>query len=173
MKSTSSIHAKRIGDTEPGELIRIKIVDEFLLGIVLSNDDGRYIVGTLDPISNEVQYQVHISLSKDQRCISYGVDWLIEPILTDASWPAHSRFNWTPGALFLSNDEYSTVFRHHASSCDHGEILYDLSNSVLLERFPDGAAPITAWKIWASQRDYTHPGAQPLFEVTDVKIFAD
>ncbi|QND50812.1 hypothetical protein HB779_02095 [Phyllobacterium sp. 628] len=165
MKPTTAMTTKKLRGTVPGELVKVFVGSTSVFGIVIATDPRVQVIGLLQPVGH-IPYASHADLNPEKGCIAFGQDWVIRPVLSDESWFGNSQFFDSPGCLFLSGEEYFTVFKQSPDDYNHTEITFNLSASKMDTFQSSSAVPISSWEIWEKESDLSVPGAAPLLTVS-------
>lgn len=176
MEVATPIATKLLSETTIGELVQVRIGTHIVFSIILgsaANQVARRIVGFLEPLPNNrdrgmptIDYPTHAEINNDRKVISFGTDWVLEPILGDRSWPGNREAFHMNGSLVLDGNQYLAFFRSAPDDHDHDDVWFNLSNSTVSDRPPtDLGAPVERWRIWASRNELTKVGGAHLIEI--------
>lgn len=136
MRSIPKISVKRIGDAEPGELIRAGVYGAPALGFLTSTKDegnqqtlGLWLELGADRSEPELRY-----VQDDAPCVSYGDDWAIEPDMSSlfayvsgAHLAMHKSSGWllrSPTGARAQFDWYSLADGGKISSPNRDEAVF-------------------------------------------------
>jgi hypothetical protein len=167
MRVTSDAKVKRLGDTQPGELIQILSSQEAmsLLAIVLAQNPPKdVLVGCLAPISGFSKEPVYLVKSPSLECISYGTEWVLKPLAGEEFRLDNFEYNGRAGALHLSEEGWSICFATPPSDPHHSEVEFSLSSNSITGHVTCGA-PVAHWRVWESSEAYESSEGSYLFEV--------
>jgi hypothetical protein len=177
MQSSTSTNVKLIHETVPGELVRIRHADKLTLAIVLSvaasngpNRPDTCVLGFLEA-TPDADYPTHARINSDRKAISYGTDWLLEPVFGERSWPGNHRGSLSKGSLVLDGETYLALFYQNPDDSVHDEIWYDLTLCDFSAASPSGlVTPFECWRVWESRPHFERHGSKPLCEITSGPI---
>lgn len=98
----------------------------------------------------------------DGRCLSYGTDWILEPIVGPETFPSRSWSREDDHRLFLDGDG-SMVWRFKSSNIGFPQTLDFVVGETQQRQLGDTAAPFRKFKVWASEEDRDRDGI-PIFQ---------
>jgi hypothetical protein len=163
-----TVTVKLIFDVSPGELIAFAFRSHRALGLALSRDDGRVLIGLLKTEEELVDplppFAIHIERRSAGRaeCLSYGADWVMDLAPSAGSIPGR-RSDWnTSGSIYLDADGARIFFKDLAERSFGGGYSFNLSTNELTGD-TDTGTPHLSWRIWATEADRDHPSREPLF----------
>lgn len=167
MHLIQTVSTKTLGQTTPGELIKLRMPSGNHFAIVLDNNPQGRMVGFLEP-TGAASYPVFKRVSSSLNGISYGHDWVADLVGKDESWAGNRSHLTAAGALLVDAD--SLWLSLQPSSDDHNgtESYFDLRTNKFTNRHPENFTPFLNWRIWASKEEYLRAGAKPLIEVNAV-----
>ncbi|WP_421580085.1 hypothetical protein [Shinella sp. M31] len=153
---------KTVGETVPGELFRVPLRKTSALCVTLETGHiGGMLVGILS--SAEVDRPSHINLGSHNDCISFGTEWLLEPVLDSRSVPAPRQGEVESSTLYLQRDHAIIRLDVPQNPNDYEYLTADLlgGGRAELER---NAVPVRHWRIWKTAEDRARPGTAPIIE---------
>ncbi|CAN7599919.1 hypothetical protein LJR234_004638 [Mesorhizobium amorphae] len=176
MEVSRIITTKPLSETAVGELVQFKHGGTLVFGIILgfaANQVARRIVGFLEPLPNNrdrglspIDYPTHAEINADRKAISFGMDWVLDPILGDRSWPGNREAFHANGSLVLDGNQYLAFFRSAPDDHEHDDVWFNLNVGAVSDRPPtDMGVPFERWRIWASRDEFSKPGGRHLVEV--------
>lgn len=150
MKVLSTASFKTIKDTQPGEIVALGRRSR-MLGIVLKDhqNNGR-LVGELT--DTEEPHPRVVYASPNDECLSYGSDWVIEPVAGERAYPTLHEERRLSGVLALTKDGW---FMSFATSGIDSQGRYNiewwrLEDFVVVKEL-GSAALFNAWAIWPTE----------------------
>jgi hypothetical protein len=149
---------KSVGETVPGELILIPFCGGAALCINIEAAHGGLVrLGILK--GNDLKRPSYFCSAAALCCISYGTDWVIEPIFGDESFSAEEG---APQAtLYLANGVAALRFDRVSESSELNYLNVDLTRGSLVD-IGGHAVPVKRWKIWARETDRNILGNEPI-----------
>ncbi|MBY3386434.1 hypothetical protein [Rhizobium laguerreae] len=162
MQLANTIVVKEVKNTAIGELILFSIGRSQALGIVLGPRFPNLELCILR-IDTRSSLTFHSTARQEESCISYGCDWILEPII--GSETISENFDWLekPGILHLENGQAGVYFQGNTSENggrypDYIDLLSTTSKAP-----SRSALPVKRWRIWRSNEDMSSRKAEPLF----------
>ncbi|RUV66741.1 MAG: hypothetical protein EOR30_34360 [Mesorhizobium sp.] len=151
---------KLVGDTEPGELFRIRFRTGFAICVNIEPANGGLVrLAVLQ--GTDIRHPTFLSSEAAKPCMSYGTAWAIEPTIGDESFPATECGNMA--TLYIGNELAALRLDPPTAASDFDCFHIDLVNGGSVEL--NGAfVPSARWKIWAVEDDRNRPGAKPIVE---------
>lgn len=167
MHLIKNISTKTLGQTVAGELVKLKVPSGNHFAIILDNDPQGIIIGFLEP-TGEALHPVFRRVGKGYKCLSYGLDWVVDPISGEESWAGNRSHLTSAGALLA--DAETVWLSLQPSPEDHRstESYFDLRANKFTDRHPEDFTPFLKWRIWESKDEYLRPDAEPLIDVSAV-----
>lgn len=156
----SDAATKSVGETVPGELFQVALRSSYALCITIElNEKPSVLIGGLQ--SPEFDRPSWFHVERSTPCLSFGLDWAIEPIVGAETFPSRSINTEDEGLLLLHGEEASLRF-DRVSNPTHYEYLHaSLMGNGRVEREMH-AAPYRQWKIWMTAADRDRPKGRPL-----------
>lgn len=154
MKIDPEFRYKELKDCVAGELVRLRNgVD---LAIALGDQHIGHGIAIIDP---QFQYR---RIASSLYCVSFGADWIIEPIANEQTRPENAIHTEVFGSLHLTVKGVCIVL-NDATEDGHGAL--GLTFPTLTIGDPPGhhSAPILRWKLWLSEAARER-GEGPFFE---------
>jgi hypothetical protein len=149
---------KSVGETVPGELIWIPFCGGVALCINIEAAHGGLVrLGILK--GNDIDRPSYFCSAAALWCISYGTDWVIEPIFGDESFSAEEGGRQT--TLYLANGAAALRFDRVSESSELDYLYVDLTRGSLVD-IGGYAVPVERWKIWACEADRNSFGNGPV-----------
>lgn len=153
---------KTVGNLVAGELFRMPLRSSAALCVMLDPDrQAAPLVGML--AFSEVDRPSFFHSGRDTACISYGTNWLLEPVLDDASAPRQREGAITAGILYLHGSKATLRFDVPQKPNDYEYLTADLMGSGIAE-VDRHAVPVRHWKIWANEVERALQGGLPIVE---------
>lgn len=155
---------KDVAAVRPGELIRFANGEHGSLGIVVEIGEGMPLVAALnDPHESHPRL---IRPYESNQCLSYGIDWCLEPIEGVESYPWHHQVNRRSGLLTLLGDGwFLSVAASGVDQLGRFTVKWiNLETQAISEQVDRRGAFYSRWIIWQSAQDRANPNASPLFE---------
>ncbi|MBO0129947.1 hypothetical protein [Agrobacterium burrii] len=151
-----------VSDLTGGELIQLTKSEQSVLGFVVTNSDGgQNQVLLLQPILNARPFHTLVNLPRE-IVVSYGKDWVLEPVVTqETSLNNHRTFGVNGVLRMTAND---LVWEASDPTGYSDGLFYSLNNNAKAEIDLQSSLPFTKWKIWASDNHRKAEGAHPLME---------
>ncbi|APO74582.1 hypothetical protein AM571_CH01761 [Rhizobium etli 8C-3] len=163
MEINSSAVTKSLVDTKPGELIVFRMGEFRGYCIVLGHEPPYTVLGALDIATQENSRPFHFRRNNTSRCVSYGLDWFVNPSPSAEFWAGNQQHRFTAGCLHLEGNRWMVCF--DSSDREYTELHFDLLNLDICASPANEAAPVLNWAIWES-RDEFEREADPLVTVT-------
>lgn len=161
MKFLSTCVVKTIDKCVAGELIRVPYSDTSALAVVLvAAKEGDAIVGYLSAPDELPSYYARYDTS--DRVVSFGTDWVIEPMLDDDSTFSGNYTSLTSGSISITPAGPAIMFKASRST-DGRPVYHLLSDWSQYRESTNTFAPIPGYVIWANGDDYSRPDPVPLF----------
>lgn len=168
---TSNERVIRLSEAVPGELVRIAIRDDVILGIVLAQDRRQTIVAALQPLPERTTYPFHFAPSSERQVITYGSNWYMEILRTPDFWVGSPSWRYASGALRLQGGDWFICVHPSPSDHQNSEFYYNLStNEIVGGPGLEESAPISSWRIWQSESAYLNQLGEPLITVEAVNM---
>lgn len=167
MQLIQTISTKTLGQTTPGELVKLRVPNGNHFAIVLGNEHEGRLVGFLEP-TGAASYPVFRRVSSTLNGISYGHDWIVDLVGGDESWAGNRSHLTAAGALLVDADGVWLSLQPNPDDHRSTESYFDLKTNKFTDRFPENFTPFMNWRIWQSKEDYLRVGAKPLIEVRAV-----
>lgn len=157
------LESKTIGETVAGELFRMELRDGFATCVTLENgDQGPFLIGIL--AADEVDRPSYLpNPERPTRCASFGIDWIIEPIIGAETYPRRGYVHEDVGLLYLQGDDAILRFDRVPNPRDMDSVNVSLVGHGRVERAID-AIPFRRWRIWQSLEMRNRHGTAPLLE---------
>lgn len=157
---TAGFECKTVGDTVPGELFRIQLRGQVATCVTLATTEGKNpLVGIL--AGGTFDRPAHFECSKNSKCISFGLNWVIDPIFGDESGPLQTNSNDDIDVLHIQDGDAFLRFDEANEPARSINMLYgSLTGSRLLD-YTTNSVPFERWRIWLSAKDRERPGAEP------------
>jgi hypothetical protein len=167
MHLIKTISTKPLAQTTAGELVKITSPNGRHFGIVLADYPQGKIVAFLEPMG-DAPYPVFRRMGEIYKCLSYGLDWIAEPIPGEESWAANRKLLTVAGALLLDAGSLWLALQPNPEDHNSTESYFDLLTNKLTDKFPEDFTPFLKWRIWESKEEYLRAGAKPLIEISAV-----
>jgi hypothetical protein len=165
MHLIKTISTKTLGQARVGELVKITVDGGWHFAILLDGNEKRAMVGVLDPTAKSHTPKYH-RLACREKCVSYGSEWAVEPIIDQEFIPGNSKHQASSGALFIAQSDALVCFQPAEQESNSTEVYFNLTKNSLEDSYPLVlGAPILKWRIWESNEEYQRTGAKPLLEV--------
>ena len=163
MKTVGHLELKSFSAVVPGELL-VFGDGRREMGIALAKDEGSdCLVGVFE--SHGEAHPMMARQSGDLECLSFGTDWLLEPVHGDQSFPGPHQILRRAGLLALTRDGWLMNFA--TSPIDRaGQFAFEwwnIGSNVLVSALPDRAVFFSEWHIWASAADRHEYRGEPAF----------
>jgi hypothetical protein len=153
---------KTIGETIAGELFITRIRGSSATCIHLESYEGDPILGMLKWEDSDRPSYSRWS-DKNLKCVSYGTDWLLDPILGPESFPRNSYEETEYRVLYLHAGFAVLRLGRAMSPTNFEDVETDILGNGRQSAGVD-AVPVRHWRIWASEADRNRPGAKPIVE---------
>lgn len=141
MEINSTAITKRLADTEPGELIILRIGEHRAHCVVLGHERQDTVLGALETISRTGNpHPTHFQRSNTSQCVSYGLEWFIHPSPAAEFWAGNQTYRSTAGALYLEDNRWTVCF--DTSDPRYDELHFDLTGSAICDGPSNVAAPV-------------------------------
>lgn len=168
MKLITELATKKISDAKPGELVKVLVNKDYVFAIVLDVNTRRAMVGILSTANGASS--AYDRISPDSACLSFGVDFAVEPILGEETRAGNSAHQTNSGVLFTAGSVFLICFQPARNDLRDIEVYFDLSNGKFEDTYPrELAAPFLKWNIWESREACKRPGNEPLIRVEAVQ----
>jgi hypothetical protein len=158
----SKLNHKSVSDTQPGELYRMPLRGEYAICVTLEvRDGGQFLLGILrSPSVDRPSY-----LITDGRipCVSYGTEWLIEPVYGDDSFPSNGYAERTERVLYLAPDRALLRFDRPQTPNSFDYVFGNLLAGGCMDRSQNDI-PVSQWCVWASEADRSRADAVPVVQ---------
>ncbi|MBY5634488.1 hypothetical protein HFO39_06745 [Rhizobium leguminosarum] len=161
MQLTNTITVKEMTNAGAGELILFSMGRVQALGIVLD-----YRFPNLDlcilrsNISNVLT--LYSTRRREVSCVSYGKNWIVEPIIGTETISDNFDLLEKPGILHLDEASVMVYFKGASSEVGPYSDYIDLMSNT--HKAPSRSAlPVKNWRIWQSHEDMKSGKAEPLF----------
>lgn len=152
---------KSAGATQPGELI-LWGHGARQLGLVLQKEADWIQVGVLKPV--EEPHPHCVSIGPRAPCVSYGCDWIIEPVEDDTVTLGNVQDARRAGLLVLTAQTWMMNFA--VGPVMHGRFhseWRDLNGLATVNALPNDHAAFAKWSVWRNAGDRADPRAEPLW----------
>jgi hypothetical protein len=160
MKTKVILEAKRLSATEPGELILISASGDWF-GLVLATAPRNTMVALLKPTKDEASFPFYQDFTFDQKCLSYGKDWILKPTVGEGLFRSVSQASFT-GGLYLDGNSYVAEFSKLEKDYSYRR-LFNLSDQKLVDTVGQDALVFPGWSISLPSTEAEN--AAPLIEV--------
>jgi hypothetical protein len=107
-------------------------------------------------------------MGENYKCLTYGLDWIAEPIPGEESWAANRKLLTVAGALLLDAGSLWLSLQPNPEDHSSEESYFDLFTNKFTDKRPEDFTPFLKWQIWESKEEYFRAGAKPLIEVNAV-----
>lgn len=168
MNIIGKLSTKRLSDTKAGELVQVYTAEHTSFALVMGVNSRRVMVGVL-PSAHGSPIASYTRLSLDVKCLSFGTEFVIEPIWCAATRPGNAKHQADSGVLFIVGDAIFIGFQPGGNDPENimdAELYFDLTNSRVDETYPqEFAAPVLKWNIWEDTEAYNRPNSKALVEV--------
>lgn len=151
---------KSVGDTVSGELYRVGLRDSYAICITIEQSERpSVLVGGLQ--SPEFDRPSWFHLERSTKCLSFGVDWVIEPIVGDEAFPHRSFVTEDVGVLIVQGEDAALRFDRVPDPNHYDYVHVSLTGKGRVEREAN-AVPYRQWRIWMSIAERDRPNGRPL-----------
>lgn len=149
---------KSVGETVPGELLWIPFCGGVALCINMEAAHGGLVrLGILK--GNDIDRPSYFCSAAALSCVSYGTDWVIEPIFGGESFSTEGRMR--EATLYLANGVAALRFDRISQPSELNCLYVDLTRGSLVD-IGGHAVPVKRWKIWAREPDRKISGIGPV-----------
>lgn len=151
---------KRISETVASELFRFNLGGASATAINLGNDIDVYCrIGVIH--SHHDRTPFYMNIEKNKHCLSFGLDWKVECLLGQETFPEHRVWMDRPTVLWKQSDHLILRFdRFHEP--DSVEFLsYDLISCSRADADVSGV-PFAEWSISVGGEDDARQSHKPL-----------
>lgn len=156
----SNAMVKSVGETVPGELYRVGLRDSYAICITVEKSVGpRILVGGLQ--SPEFDRPSWFHLERSAQCLSFGLDWVIEPIVGDETFPHRTFVTEDVGVLIVQGEDAALRFDRVPDPNHYDCVHVSLTGKGRVEREVN-AVPYRQWRIWMNAADRERPNGRPL-----------
>lgn len=162
-----NISTKTLGQTTAGELVKLTVPAGNHFAIILDNDPQGTMIGFLEP-TGDAPHPVFRRVGKGFKCLSYGFDWVVDPIVGEESWAGNRNHLTSAGALLVDANSLWLSLQPNSEDHTSTESYFDLKTNKFTDKHPDDFTPFLQWRVWQSKEDYLRAGAKPLVEVKAV-----
>jgi hypothetical protein len=151
-----------IGSAKPGELVLWSDDRARAIGIVQEGEthNGDPMLATFESTYGMPRF---LRVAPETRCISFGSDWVLEPVDTVGAHPSHFEVARRAGLLvFASGGWFINLVTSPPNSIGHfGWHWFALADQRIQQSLERGAV-YDQWRLWTSDSDRDHPRGVPL-----------
>lgn len=162
MQVIKDFTSKELATAEPGELLQLTIRGEAALAIVIRRDMQTFLLGVLKSTISDRPFVIELR-GVNHTCISYGMQWVLEPFVGPETRARNRAFVEIPGSLHMDGDTPILHFDAAPGEQIHGGYTCDLLTFQYGD-VPQSAMPFARWKIWTSRGAITVTGDGALFD---------
>ena len=124
-------------------------------------------VGFLEP-TGEATCPAFRRLCRDYKCLSYGLDWIVDFVGGDESWAGNRSHLTSAGALLVDANSLWLSLQPNPEDHWSNESCFDLLANKFTDKHPEDFTPFLKWRIWESKEEYHRTGSKWLVEVNAV-----
>ncbi|MEH6718834.1 MAG: hypothetical protein V7704_08140 [Aurantimonas endophytica] len=150
---------KALSDVEPGELFRMALRGSYALAVVLERTGTRPLLGCLS--SPEVPHPFYLHGGMDPICWSFGIEWVIDPVIGQESFVTRRFVGDEIGVLCLDEGDAWLRFDPPEGRNDFDGVTFSILGNGAIEE-PRNSVRYRQWVIWQTQADRDRPDATPL-----------
>ena len=154
------ISTKTVGETQPGEFIRLTHGGTGAFAVVIEAGAGECSVGLLSP--TQIKSSALVRPSRNASCISWGCDWVIEPRFGPEDRAGNDDLFSVPGCLVIDRDECLLVFKNLQPTAFQ-PWFFGLRSRTLVDSPSSFACAVRQWSIWPNLDQYNRGVLAPLF----------
>lgn len=170
MQSSSAAATKRIADTTPGELVKVDLHRRGIFALVVEEADNKRLLGLLEP-SDYSPTGVYALFGNNTACISWGHDWIVEPVFGPETRAGNMDHHDDAGVLFLDGADY--VISFVPQKTNFGYPLFFNFTQRNNQQPSEIAAPFGRWRVWENEAQMRDPAMRALCEVVAVRTDDD
>lgn len=165
MKVLKNFEVKEQNDCVAGELVRFGYDSNSYLGVIVHvSKDDVFSALVLDSTDPKFPLVTMNRFNVEGRCVSYGSDWLLEPLDGEETWPGNAAEMDEPGTLRCFPGSTGIVSRGVDDRLVHLNGLIEIEKLRRIQRERYEGALVTRWQIWANEEHRDRVGATPVFE---------
>ncbi|MER8371750.1 hypothetical protein [Mesorhizobium sp. M1406] len=160
MSIAANFSIKDLGETKPGDLVRIRGANLSVFAFVLGpRPRNRFGVLTLQPAPPHLPVP-SLLYPTMEKVASFGSDWVLEIVDGDWSYAGNREYYDIGGVVFIG-DKMTIAARHPERFNDIQQ--FDLSLWAEAEG-NSGEIPAPYWRLWANQSEKERRNGIPLME---------
>lgn len=156
---------KSVGETLPGELYRMAFRGSYALCVTIEQSNRpTVLVGGLE--SPEFDRPSWFPLERSIHCLSFGLDWAIEPIVGDKTFPHRSFLVEEVAVLILQGEDATLRFDTVLTPNNYEYVHASLTGKGRVEHATN-AVPYRQWRVWMNAADRDRHDGRPLVTFGD------
>ncbi|WP_407146787.1 hypothetical protein [Bradyrhizobium sp. ORS 86] len=97
-----TISTKTLDQASVGEFVKLKTPAGNLFAVILDSDAQGTLVGFLET-NQRSRYPTFKQVSKGLKCLSYGLNWVVDRVGNDESWAGNRSHLASAGAILVDS----------------------------------------------------------------------
>ena len=159
MQLEQNFVVKQLLNCAPGELVSMTLRTRAALTIVLSRTAQEMDLAVLS--WGDSAFPMYVKLAGiDHPCVSYGTDWVFQPIAGDETNSRNRDYVGSHGAVHVSSSALLLNLGPTSGDSIYDSITYDLGTLQMAD--VGNGLPIAEWKIWPNKGEFDAE-FEPLF----------